>query len=331
MTSPSTAWKEVIPEGEEARFAGYAAKLAKLQAEKSAKYGTNRALHRKPRGAFAAKLEVHAGLPEHAAQGLFATPATHDCWIRLSNGAVDKQRDSTPDIRGLAIKVRGLAPAPGALGGTVTSQDFLLINHERFSAKSAEQFFGFIAALADGPFAVMKRLASTEGFFGTLQFLKGFKETMDLPFSGFATEPFFSAVPFCNGAWAVRMKLTRFQEDPKPGASADWSADFTERLARGPLTAKVQLQFFTEEAATPIEKPDQNWNEAEAPYLTVATLTIPQQDLTGAEGKALIEEVEKAAFDPWGGLMAHRPLGDVMRARKAAYFPSQKARGLHGG
>jgi len=32
-------------------------------------------------------------------------------------------------------------------------------------------------------------------------------------------------------------------------------------------------------------------------------------------------------FDPWQALMAHRPLGEVMRARKAVYFASQKERG----
>ena len=38
-------------------------------------------------------------------------------------------------------------------------------------------------------------------------------------------------------------------------------------------------------------------------------------------------DVERLRFDPWGGLAAHRPLGEIMRARKAAYFHSQKARG----
>jgi hypothetical protein len=32
-------------------------------------------------------------------------------------------------------------------------------------------------------------------------------------------------------------------------------------------------------------------------------------------------------FDPWSGLLAHRPLGEVMRARKVAYLVSQKGRG----
>ncbi len=46
-----------------------------------------------------------------------------------------------------------------------------------------------------------------------------------------------------------------------------------------------------------------------------------------AAGKVLGEQVESSIFDPWQALAAYRPLGDVMRARKAGYFVSQQARG----
>jgi hypothetical protein len=40
-----------------------------------------------------------------------------------------------------------------------------------------------------------------------------------------------------------------------------------------------------------------------------------------------IARVEAGIFDPWQALAAHRPLGEVMRARKVAYYSSQQARG----
>ncbi|MGZ3429370.1 MAG: catalase, partial [Polyangia bacterium] len=71
-----------------------------------------------------------------------------------------------------------------------------------------------------------------------------------------------------------------------------------------------------------------DWSEASAPYVTVARLTIPEQELDGADAKKLADEIEQATFDPWEALAAHRPLGAIMRARKHAYFASQKTRGV---
>jgi integrase/recombinase XerC len=39
------------------------------------------------------------------------------------------------------------------------------------------------------------------------------------------------------------------------------------------------------------------------------------------------QAVEASVFDPWHALAAHRPLGEVMRARRVAYFASAQARG----
>jgi hypothetical protein len=40
----------------------------------------------------------------------------------------------------------------------------------------------------------------------------------------------------------------------------------------------------------------------------------------------VVADDEAAAFDPWVALMDHRPLGEVMRARKVVYFQSQQGR-----
>jgi hypothetical protein len=58
----------------------------------------------------------------------------------------------------------------------------------------------------------------------------------------------------------------------------------------------------------------------------VARLRIAPQ-AQGDAAAAFAQEVEQAVFDPWNALIEHRPLGDVMRARKAVYFASEQARG----
>jgi hypothetical protein len=150
---------------------------------------------------------------------------------------------------------------------------------------------------------------------------------MGKKFTGFATEPMYSAAPIACGPYAVRVRLLPASDKPLPDASNDWAADIGRQLAAGPLVHELQLQFFVDEQRTPIEDASVNWTEDVAPYLTVARLTIPQQALDDPAAGALFKEVEQAVFDPWDALAEHRPLGDVMRARKVVYFASEKTRG----
>lgn len=326
MTAPSTDWKEVVGADEAARHAGYARDFEQIQALKSAKYGKGRALHRKQQLGLQGSLEVLAELPEYARQGLFAKPGTYSAWVRLSNGGPDRQADRRPDVRGFAIKVLGLS-GPGALGsGPTGSQDFLLINHPAFAFAGADEFVGLAKNLVKGPGALLGYLVSRYGFFGALGMMKRLGATFKRPFSGFATEPFYSAAPIACGPWAARVRLLAASDDPRPGAAGDWAGDFLGRLSRGPLQFRLQLQFFVDEARTPIEDASVDWPEAVAPYVTVGTLTLPPQDPRSVEGRELASRIEAAAFDPWCALMDHRPLGEVMRARKLVYYQSQKGR-----
>jgi hypothetical protein len=151
-------------------------------------------------------------------------------------------------------------------------------------------------------------------------------KTVGRPFGGFATESLFSAVPIACGPYAVRVRLVPAKTNgtATAGAKKDWGADFSTRLRAQALKWELQLQPFVSEDTTPIEDASVNWP---TPYTTVARLTLPQQDTASAEGRALLEKVESSVFDPWQALAAHRPLGDVQRARKVVYFASQKGRG----
>jgi hypothetical protein len=140
-------------------------------------------------------------------------------------------------------------------------------------------------------------------------------------FKGFTTEAFFSSVPMACGPYAVRVRLLPDSSNGPASADApkDWGADFSQRLAAGPLQYELQLQPFVDEKSTPIEDASVNWP---TPYTTVALLMLPQQ----AESQALLEQAESGVFDPWQALALHRPLGDVQRARKVVYFQSQQGR-----
>ena len=326
MATPSTEWRETVAADEASRFAGYAERFVELQKRKSAKYGNGRALHRKQLLALHATLEVLPELPAYARHGLFARTGVHEAWVRLSNGGTDRAPDATPDIRGFAIKVRGVR-GPGALGNETEAQDFLLINQEKFAFPKSDEFVDLVMAVSKGNGALLKYLFGRYGFFGALKLMKKFAATMGKKFSGFGNERLYSAAPIACGPYAARVRLLPARDKPLADASADWAADFGRQLAAGPMEHELQLQFFVDEQRTPIEDASVDWAEDVAPYVTVARLTIPPQPLEDAAAAAFAKEVEQAVFDPWDALAEHRPLGDVMRARKVVYFASQKTRG----
>ncbi len=324
--SPSTGWKEVVAPDEDQRFAAYAEVFAGIQKRKSAKYGTGRALHRKQLTAATGTLEVLDGLPEFARQGLFALPGVHEAWVRLSNGGLDRAKDSMPDIRGFAFKVFGVEGDSALGNGPAKSQDFLLINQEQFAFPRSDEFVDFVSAASHGNGALLKFMFKRYGILGGSTRLGRMLKTVGRPFGGFATEPLFSAVPMACGPYAVRVRVepSAANGSATPNAKEDWAADFRTRLAGQSLHWDLQLQPFVSEEITPIEDASVNWP---TPYTTVARLMLPAQDCESPDGKAFSERAEAGVFDPWQALAEHRPLGDVQRARKVVYFQSQQGRG----
>ncbi len=324
---PSTQWKEKIAPDEAERFASYGQQFAAIQTRKSKKYGIGRALHRKQLTAAKGSLEVLANLPEFARYGLFAKPGKFQTWVRLSNGGLDKASDKTPDIRGFSLRVLGVKGDSALGNGPAVSQDFTLINQEVFGFSSADDFVQFVVAASHGGGALLKHLFTRYGVFGAPARLLSMVKTVGKSFGGFATESVFSAAPIACGPYAVRVRLVPAASNgpASAGAKRDWGADFSAKLRKKSLQWDLQLQPFVDAERTPIEDASVNWP---SPYTTVARLTLPKQDTNSSQGQALAQKVELAIFDPWQALAAHRPLGDVMRARKVVYFVSQQARGV---
>jgi hypothetical protein len=326
IAAPSTTWKEQLLPNEAQLHAEHLLAFDEIRKIKDAKYGKGRQLHRKGLLGLHGRFDVLDGLPEYAKQGLFAAPATYDTWIRLSNGGLDVASDRQPDIRGFSIKVRGLK-GPSALGsGDTDCQDFLMIQKSAFGFANSIDFVGFVRNAARGAGSLFRYLFTTYGFIGGFRKLKVIADALKMPFTGFATEKFYTAAPLACGPYAVRVRLLPAKTEVHANARESWSNDFLSHLATGDLRFELQLQFFVDEQRTPIEDATNEWPEDVAPFVTVGVLTIPTQDTESAEGIKLAADIETAAFDPWGGLMAHRPLGEVMRARKVVYLQSQTGR-----
>ena len=97
--------------------------------------------HAKSHGILRGELKVHADLPEHLSQGMFAEPGkTYPVIARLSTTAGAIRSDQVRGVRGLAIKVLGV-PGPRVLpGDNETTQDFVFVNHKVFPTGDAKEY-----------------------------------------------------------------------------------------------------------------------------------------------------------------------------------------------
>jgi catalase len=327
MKQPSKSFSEIIAAGEEEKFATYTNKLKAIQKAKSKKYGKGRLLHRKGLLALKAEFQVDANLPAHAAQGIFASPGKYEAIIRLSNGSLEVQADKTPDIRGFALKVKGVSGNSILTGKPTTEQDFVMINHTTFSSARAEEFLDLLLAISSGGGALLKHLYNSYGFFGMFKAMARFAKVIGKKFTSFATENFSTVLPIRNGDYAVKLRIRPVSEVTTKPSKVDLTTDLKEHLKSGALEYAVELQFYTDAETTPIEDASVEWPESETAFVTVGKLTVPVQSFAGDAYEKFAASVEQMKFDPWNAIEAHRPLGNIMRARKHAYYASQIERG----
>jgi Catalase len=328
---PATDWSETIPADEAERFERYAQEMRALQGARARAQGMGRALHARAQAGVEATFEVLPDLPEHARVAFFGSPATYRAYVRFSNGSGVRQPDRKPDVRGVAIKVFGI-PGKKIIPGleNARTQDFLLIHTPAMPVRNAGEFFALVRA-AKNPLLLLPRLIGGLGFVRALQVLPRLVRGLSTPIGSLATTRYFSAVPIRFGAYAVKLALAPHAAGPGDGAKApmpeDLGAELALRLLRGPVVYDVRVQFYCDQQRTPIEDASVEWLEEHAPFVTVARLTLLEQDVGSARGQRLAEVIESLSFDPWHALEELRPLGNVMRARSPSYRESILGRG----
>ena len=318
--APATNWKEVIPDGEAEHFERLAEQLRDLQRQRARGGTVARGLHAKAQAGVEGELTVLPDLPEHARVGLFATPATWRAYVRYSNGAGIRQPDGLPDVRGVAIKLLGV-PCKKIIPGLEdkTTQDFLLIQNEAQPFRDAGEFVWF-ALSAARPTLLLPKVLFRYGPIGGVRLLRRLLAAVKTPIVSVATREYYSALPIKFGPCAVRYALApRATDEPgaKRGTSPTYLAEeLAARLLRGPVEYDFQVQFYEDDARTPIEDGTRVWD---APFVTIARLTLPKQDLASEHGREVAALIERLSFDPWHAGVDFRPLGSLMRARNHAY------------
>lgn len=335
---PSTSWKEVVTEGEDTRFAGYAEELGAMQKKLSEKAGgMARALHAKGNAGLLARFEVLADVPEDARVGMFAEPRTYDALVRFSNGAARRQSDKEADVRGIGVKVIGVGGKkliPGM--EDEKTQDFLAIRSPATPVRHADEFMKLVRA-ARNPATALFSLLFSVGPIRLPGLLGAVVRSINAPMKPLAETTYYSAAPITFGPFAAHFAFL-----PKSGpAPAEAAADhpvvrglgldslgdaLSADVARRELVWDFCVQFYKDDDNTPIEDNSVEWLPQIAPFVNIGRLTILAQDTKSARGQKVTSYVETLAFDPWHARTDLRPIGSIMRARNHAYRVSTQNR-----
>ncbi|HEV7817424.1 MAG TPA: catalase family protein [Janthinobacterium sp.] len=305
-----------------------------------------RSVHAKSHGLLRGQLQVLDNLPPVLAQGIFSGPGIYPVMMRLSTIPGDILDDSVSTPRGLSVKVIGVdgARLPGSEHDV--TQDFVLVNGPVFAVPTAKKFLGnlkLLAATTDKAPGLKKILSAVlRGTERALEAVGGESLTLKTlgghPQTHILGETFYSQAPILFGPYMAKVavapvssELTALTKAPlnvngKPNGLREAVVDFFRQTG---AVWELRVQLCTDLEKMPIEDASVEWPEDISPYATVARITAgPQTAWSEARSRAVDDGM---SFTPWHGVSAHRPIGSIMRVRKAAYEMSARFRAERNG
>jgi hypothetical protein len=355
---------EKIPPDEDARIDHVAyLTVQQLDRRYGAAPRVLRGVHPKDHGCVEARFSISPDLAPQLRVGLFREPGRdYRAAIRFSNAAPLVTPDSlepgpagTPVVahgsRGMAIKVYGVHGRPLDPSDGESVQDFLMINQPVFAFANVEDYEALSQIILEdkeSPRRWFARMASPDPAVKgraqrTMQIVQCVKALTAPP--SFQPPPlspldnrYFSAAPFMFGDDRV-MKFAATPVNPKTGdvGGSVNDPDYLRKALRqrfaeaGDKDICFDFQVQLRSAASLAGKVDSEiedvctlWDEAQYPFVTVARITIPPQDIATAERQ---EFCESLVYTPWQGLADHRPIGGINRLRRKVYEESAKKRG----
>jgi catalase len=296
-----------------------------------------RALHNKMlAGTTNAEFQVLPDIPEDLRVGLFQPGKSYPAYVRFSNASSFEQPDLAYDLRGIAIRVRTSEGSEA----TDKDHDFLMTSAPVSHARNALQFMVFAGAGARAGqpamlwrmrgwrlVASIARTARRLGFREAVRIVLTLQKQTSHHVASLASEHYWSRAPFAFGPVAVKFKVEptakATEEQKKERATVDLREELRSRLRKGAVQFDFKVQRYVNSETTPIEDETVEWKEGDAPFITIARLAIPKQELN-AEEEA---KIDRCAFNPWNvSSDDFRPLGSMNRARKLVYYASAKLR-----
>src|SRR5215217_6609738 len=301
--------------------------------------------HAKGYGLARAEVEILGGLAPEYAQGIYARPGRHEALIRFSNGSPHTGADTRLGLGfGMGLKLFGI-DGQSLLEDESDSRtfDYAMINGPIFFCNTVKHYV-FIQQLFLGAESYFRR--GKEGMhqylhdwvtgMGTLEpedwawdeliallRLKAGGQPLNLLLFTYWT---MAAVRHGEYVAKVRAapakeaaeKVTRRHLDPT-SATEVFRPALVAELKERPYEFDLQVQLCVDLEKMPVEDVTVEWPEALSPFVTVAKVRLPQQDISGEDNA---KQMDATSFTPWRCTEEHRPLGNIMRARKEVYRQS---------
>lgn len=339
---------ETVPDGERAQIQEIAELMVKLLEQR---YGPGkpflRGVHSKAHGCARATFTVCPDLPEHLRVGAFAVPgATYEAVVRFSNAAAlvgpdvqdlvkDGVKSRLHGSRGMAIKLRGLR-ANSLAGDEPDTQDFLMVNFPVFPFANVADYLVLTKAQLqhkDDGRLVFQTFAEELAKNGGGLRAKAAGEISAAIQQTATIDPlasrYFSAAPFMFGPDRVmKFGVTPTSSVPETPLADSLDENYlrlalAKRLGESDASFDFAVQVRAPSNDAHIEDVTKKWDEANEPFQSVATITIPRQAVDGPDE---VSHCESLFFTPWHSLPEHRPIGGINRLRLAAYQASVNRR-----
>lgn len=273
-----------------------------------------RAVFRKQHGIAYGNFVINKDIEKKYQLGIFAGDS-YECAVRFSS---DTSPDS-PDLHstlGLGLKLFGVKGPK--LIGEGDNADFIFQNIDRFFARNAKQMCSFTTAgVIDHDY---------DSYIAKHPELAKILAEMTKEEASCLSARYWAILPFKLGESQI-VKYRLIPEDTFKGAPVInnnyLALDLQQRLRTQAATFRFEIQLRTDPENMPLDNAQAVWSEKESPYICIAKLHLPQQDVC-AIGQA--DFGSNLAFNIWRTLPEHEPLGSIAQVRKTVYAASAQAR-----
>ncbi len=275
----------------------------------------------KTHGVVRAEVRVHDGLPDASdARAYSPQPRTFKAYVRFAGPGPDLP-DDIRDVGfgSMSVKLMGV-PGPKLMPDEKFTQDLITVSTPTFVTPDTRENaklhrWGF----RNLPIFYFLNPLDTHLIDFFMQSL--WNETQYNPL---ATR-YWSCVPYLLGEGQAMMYSFRPKSDvitdipgvPFGRVPPNYLRDnLIATLARQDAEFDLLVQVQTDPHLMPIENAGVRWPERLSPFVPVATVHIPKQNL---DTPAHVEFNRRLSLNPWHCIPEHRPLGNQSRARLRMY------------